>query len=157
MHAHLQGLLYRSRDVFSSALDEYDQACHQHDAEMDGIRAAFMAKWGQVPVLETYRQMAIRQQKARSFELALWWAERGIAIYGTDCARPEAVEDLQKRAAPYRGKLNPQPRPLGPRPVRPSQPEVEVLICGNCGREFQRTRLRGRKPLHCPECRDQTA
>ena len=53
MHAHLQSLLYRSRDVFASALDEYDQACHQHDAEMDGIRAAFMAKWGQVPVLET--------------------------------------------------------------------------------------------------------
>src|SRR4030095_1186487 len=44
MHAHLQILLYRSRDVFASALDEYDQACHQHDAEMDGIRAAFMAK-----------------------------------------------------------------------------------------------------------------
>ena len=101
MHAHLQALLYRSRDVFASALDEYDQVCQQHDAEMDSIRAAFMAKWGRVPVLETYRQMAIRQQKARDFEQALWWAERGIAIYGTDCARPEAVEDLQKRAATY--------------------------------------------------------
>lgn len=101
--------------------------------------------------------MAIRQQKARNFEQALWWAERGIAIYGTDGARPEAVEDLQKRAASYRAKLNPQPRPPGPRAVRPSQSEVEVLTCGNCGREFQRTRLRGRKPLHCPECRDQTA
>jgi hypothetical protein len=66
MHAHLQALLYRSRDVFASALDEYDQACHQHDAEMDGIRAAFMAKWDQVPVLETYKQMAIRQQKAKT-------------------------------------------------------------------------------------------
>jgi hypothetical protein len=98
MHAHLQSLLYRSRDVFASALDEYDQACHQHDAEMDGIRAAFMAKWGRLPVLETYKQMAIRQQKARNFEQALWWAERGIAIYGTDGARPDAVEDLQKRA-----------------------------------------------------------
>jgi hypothetical protein len=156
MHAHLQSLLYRSRDVFASALEEYDQACHQHDAEMDGIRAAFMAKWGQVPVLETYRQMAIRQQKARNFEQALWWAERGIAIYGTDCARADAVEDLQKRAASYRVKMNPQPRPSRPRAVRPIQPEVEVLTCGNCGREFQRTRMPGRKPLHCPECRDQT-
>ena len=36
---------------------------------MDGIRAAFMAKWGQVQVLETYKQMAIRQQKARNFEV----------------------------------------------------------------------------------------
>jgi HIRAN domain len=43
MHAHLQTLLYRSRDVFASALDEYDQACCQHDSEMDSIRVAFMA------------------------------------------------------------------------------------------------------------------
>jgi hypothetical protein len=156
MHAHLQALLYRSRDVFASALDEYDQACRQHDVEMDGIRAAFMAKWGQVPVLETYRQMAIRQQKARNFEQALWWAERGIGIYGADCARADAVDDLQKRAESYRAKQSPQPRSPRPRAVGPSQPEVEVLTCGNCGREFQRTRLRGRKPLHCPECRDQT-
>jgi hypothetical protein len=83
-------------------------------------------------------------------------AERGIAIYGTDCARADAVEDLQKRAASYRAKLHPQPRPSRPRAVRPNQPQVEVLTCGTCGREFQRTRLRGRKPLHCPECRDQT-
>jgi HIRAN domain len=73
MHAHLEALLYRSRDVFASALDEYDQACRQHDSEMESIRAAFMAKSGQVPVLETYRQMAIRQQKAKNFEQALWW------------------------------------------------------------------------------------
>jgi HIRAN domain len=157
LHAHLQTLLYRSRDVFASALDEYDQACHQHDAEMDGIRVALMAKWGQVPVLELYRQMAIRQQKAKHFEQALWWAERGLAIYGTDGARPEAVDDLEKRAASYRAKLNPQPRPSRPSAVRVNLPEVEVLTCSNCGREFQRTRQRGRKPLHCPECRDQTA
>jgi hypothetical protein len=77
MYTHLQALLYRSRDVFASALDEYDQACRQHDAEMESIRAAFMAKWGQVPVLETYKQMAIRQWKAKNFKQALWWAERG--------------------------------------------------------------------------------
>jgi hypothetical protein len=156
MHAHLQALLYRSRDVFASALDEYDQACRQHDAEMDGIRAAFMAKWGQVPVLETYKQMAIRQQKAKNFEQALWWAERGAAIYGADCARLDAVEDLQKRAASYKAKLSPQPRPSRPRAVGPNQPEIQVLICGNCGQEFQRARVPGRKPLHCPECRNQT-
>jgi hypothetical protein len=156
MHAHLEALLYRSRDVFASALDEYDRVCQQHDAEMDSIRAAFMAKWGHVPVLETYRQMAIRKQKAKNFQQALWWAERGIAIYGNDCPRLEAVEDLQKRADYFKGKLNPQPRPSRPRAVRSEQPEVEVLICGACGREFQRIRARGRKPLNCPECRDQT-
>jgi DNA-directed RNA polymerase subunit RPC12/RpoP len=154
---HLQILLYRSRDVFASALDEYDLACRQHDSEMDSIRVAFMAKWGRVPVLELYRQMAIHQQKAKDFEQALWWVERGIAIYGIDCARAEAVEDLRKRATPHRAKLNPQPRPPRPRAGRANQSEVEVLTCSTCGREFQRTRLRGRKPLHCPECRDQTA
>jgi hypothetical protein len=157
MHAHLQALLYRSRELFASALDEYDQACQQHDAEMDSIRVAFMAKWGQVPVLELYRQMAIRQQKAKDFEKALWWAERGLAIYGTDSARLEAVEDLQKRAEYCRGKLNPQPRPSPPRPVRSDQAEIEVLICGACGRQFERIRLRGRKPNHCLECRSPTA
>jgi hypothetical protein len=156
MHAHLQTLLYRSRDVFASALDEYDQACEQHDAEMDSIRAAFMAKWGRVPVLEIYRQMAIRQQKAKNFAQALWWAERGIAIYGTDCARLEAVEDLEKRAESFRSKLNPQSGPSRSKAVRPEQSEIEVLICGACGGEFQRTRVRGRKPLHCPTCRGQT-
>src|SRR5436309_14738279 len=102
IHAHLQILLYRSRDVFASALDDYDQACRQHDSEMDSIRVAFMARWGRVPVLELYRQMAIRQQKAKNFEQALSWVERGVAIYGIDCARAEAVEDLQKRATSCR-------------------------------------------------------
>jgi len=152
MHAHLEALLYRSRDVFASALDEYDEACRHHDAEIDSIRAAFVTKWGQVPVLETYKQMAIRQQKAKNFEQALWWAERGIAVYGADCARPEAVEDLQKRAEGYRAKLNPHPRPSRLRVTQPKESEVEVLTCAHCGREFQRTRVPGRKPLHCPEC-----
>src|ERR1700730_6736224 len=110
MYSYLEGLLYRSRDAFASALEEYDQACNHHDAEMDGIRQAFVTKWGQVPVLETYRQMAIRQQKAKNFELALWWADRGLALYGESAARPEAVEDLRQRSATYRSKLIPTTR-----------------------------------------------
>ena len=109
MYARLEAVLYRSRDAFASALDEYDQACRQHDAEMDGMREAFVAKWGKVPLLETYRQMAIREQKARNYQQALWWAERGIAIYGDDCARPEALEDLRQRAAVYRAKIAAKP------------------------------------------------
>jgi hypothetical protein len=111
MYAQLETILYRCRDAFASALGEYDEACRQHDAEMDGIRQACLAKWGKVPLLETYRQMAIRQQKAHNYRQALWWAERGIAIYGSDCARPEAVEDLRGRAAKCRDKLTDQPGP----------------------------------------------
>ncbi len=111
MYAQLETILYRCRSAFASALGEYDEACRQHDAEMDGIRQACLAKWGKVPLLETYQQMAIRQQKAHNYSQALWWAERGIALYGNDCARPEAVEDLRGRAAKYQAKLADQSGP----------------------------------------------
>ena len=55
-------------------------------------------------MLDTYRQMAIRQQKQYDYGRVLWWAERGIALYGDDAARPEVVDDLRKRAAGYRAK-----------------------------------------------------
>jgi len=155
MYTQLEALLYRSRDAFTSALEEYDEACRRHDSEMDTIRQAFMAKWGQVPWLETYRQMAIRQQKAKNFERALWWAERGIAVYGNDAARPEAIEDLQERAAAYRAKLRLTSRSSPPKVLQRSRPEIETLACTACGQAFQRVPVRGRKPLHCPECRDQ--
>ncbi len=109
MFSHLEAALYRSREAFRSAIDDYDEACREHDSEMDSIREAFLAKWGQIPWLETYGQMCIRQQKARNFEQALWWAERGLAVYGADAARPEPVEDLRKRAEVYRGKVEPKP------------------------------------------------
>jgi hypothetical protein len=105
IYAELEAALYRCRDVFSSALTDYDKTCWQHDDEMDSIRSACMAHWGKVPVLDTYRQMAIRHQKQHKYRQALWWAERGMALYGDDAARPEAVDDLRKRAADYRAKV----------------------------------------------------
>jgi hypothetical protein len=153
IHAHLEALLYQSRDASASALDEYDAACRQHDSEMDGIRAAFIAKWGQVPCWRPYKQMTIRQQKAKNFEQALSWGERAIAVNGDDCARPEAVEDLRKRADSFQARLQPRPRPSGSRISKPHQPEIETLVCVTCEQEFQRTRIRGRKPLHCPQSR----
>jgi tetratricopeptide (TPR) repeat protein len=152
MYAYLETLLYRSRDAFASALEEYDQACNHHDAEMDGIRQAFVTKWGQVPVLETYRQMAIRQQKAKNFEQALWWADRGLALYGESAARPEAVEDLRQRSATYRSKLIPTTRSSQSRTAAPVHVEMETLNCVTCGRDFQRAHVRGRKPMQCPRC-----
>ncbi len=86
--------------MFASALDEYDQACRQHDAEMESIRVAFMAKWGRVPVLELDRQMAIRQQKAKNFGQALWWAERGLTIYGTDVLGPKRLRTCRSGRCP---------------------------------------------------------
>jgi hypothetical protein len=105
MFCELERRLYRSREAFASALDEYDDVCRQHDAEMDHIRDSLLIKFGKVPLLETYTQMAIRQQKAKSWVDALHWANRGIQLYGNNPARPEAVEDLKKRAAAYTAKL----------------------------------------------------
>lgn len=105
--AELESALYRCRDVFASAFTEYDEACRRHDAEMDQIRPACIAQWGKVPVFDLYRQMAIRQQKLHDYAQALWWAERGLAVYADDAARPEAVSDLCQRAARYRQKLGP--------------------------------------------------
>ena len=105
IYAQIEARLYRCRDVFASALDEFDQCCVQHDAEMDGVREAFMAEWGSVPLLDLYRQMAVRQQKIHDYRKALWWTERGMALYGDQAATPEGIEDLRHRAATYRVKL----------------------------------------------------
>jgi hypothetical protein len=70
-YCELETRLYHSRDAFASALSEYDEACRAHDSEMDGMRAALIAKFGVVPVLETYRQAAIRHQKAGQWAEAL--------------------------------------------------------------------------------------
>ena len=105
IYSQLEARLYRCRDLMASALVEFDQCCMQHDAEMDGIREAFIAGWGTIPLLELYRQMAVRQQKARDYRHALWWAERGMALYGAQAATPEGIEDLRHRAATYRNKL----------------------------------------------------
>jgi hypothetical protein len=56
--------------------------------------------------LHTYKQQCIRQAKAKDFKNALWWAERGLAIYGSNAAREDAVNDLEKRADTYREKLS---------------------------------------------------
>lgn len=157
MYCELEERLYRSRDAFSSALKEYDDTCAQHDAEMNGIRNALLAKFGKVPLLDTYRQMAVRQQKAKNWKGAIWWAERGLTLYGQDAARPEAVEDLEKRVAAYRAKLSGGNRTT-PQAVRTRQDSgnvapTETLTCASCGSKFDRAITRGRKPRHCPSCR----
>ncbi len=73
---------------------------------MEVICAAFVGKWGNIPWLHTYKQQCIRQAKAKNYELALWWAERGLTVYGDRAARKDAVDDLEKRAATYRKRLS---------------------------------------------------
>jgi hypothetical protein len=166
----LENRLYRSRELYESAMAEYDQACALHDAEMEQICAAFMTKWGKIPLLDTYRQMAVRLQKKKDWRASRWWAERGLALYGDHAAREEAVEDLIKRRNRAAAKLETAAQPR--RHVRPdptaitahlqSRPtpanlhpagELEILTCQQCASQFERMRVRGRKPTLCVPCR----
>lgn len=168
--AELQARLYRCRELYDTALDEFDDACRQHDAEMETICQSFMAKWNKVPLLETYRQMAIRQQKNKDWDACLWWAERGLELYGNDAAREDAVEDLLKRRNRALSRIEARQGPTSPAPadqagsagsstrqgersLASSQTAVERLICSSCAGSFERARTRGRKPLMCPACR----
>lgn len=126
--------------------------------EMDGIRKALFAKFGAVPLLDTYRQMAVRHQKAKNWAEALRWAQRGMALYGEDAARPEAVDDLNKRVTAYSAKLAgaiagaPRATIVGNRTTAP-RAATETLTCESCGADWDRATTRGRKPRLCPTCR----
>ena len=159
MHAELERRLYRARDLYPEALGEFDQACRAHDEEMVSIRPALVTMFGGVPVLLTYRQMCIRQAKAKQWIEAERWATRGLAVYGTEALREEATEDLTKRLNLARAKLAaPAPRPTTERATKiaapaTSGPVIEVLVCQRCGASFERVVTRGRKPFLCPDCR----
>jgi hypothetical protein len=159
MFCELEHRLYRCRALLPSALDEFDTLCTQHHAEMDRIRPALLEKFSAVPVIEMYRQAVIRAQKAKLWESARDWAERGITVYGDSAARPEVVEDLRKRIAYATAKIEAAQRPRPQRPRRATvetahrATEVETLVCASCGTTFERLRSRGRKPKTCPACR----
>lgn len=161
MLSELEHRLYKCRDAFASALHEFDGVCRQHHEEMLAIRLALLDKFGAVPVIELYRQATIRCQKAKQWPAACEWAERGISMYGDDAARPEVVDDLHKRLAYAKAKIQGVDRPKLRKPradtsrTATAQPtELEALVCASCGATFERARTRGRKPRLCPTCRD---
>ncbi len=166
MYSELEQRLYRCRDLYESALDEFDQACASHDTDMDVIREVFITKFGMIPRLATYRQMTVRLSKAHDWDGVVRWAERGLAIYGSNAAREEAVEDLQKRLNRARSQLARPPK--APKvvgmvagasvtrrtpPVATGDPRMETLTCTQCAASFERLVQRGRKPHLCPACR----
>jgi hypothetical protein len=127
---------------------------------------------GKIPLLDTYRQMAIRQQKRKDWLACKWWAERGLALYRQRAAREGAVEDLIKRRNRAVEKLEAaatqvrQARPesthravvtrtpsAGRAGTTAPDAEFEVLVCQKCGSRFERMRVRGRKPILCQRCR----
>jgi hypothetical protein len=154
-YAELEHRLYHCRDVFESALDEFDSTCELHHGEMPDIRPALMLEFGGIPLLELYRQICIRKQKSHDWEAVVSWAERGVAVYAEDALDPQHTNDLRQRAANASAKLSPAP-PV-PRPARATthdQPQTEELFCQRCSNTFVRQVTRGRKPTLCPACRE---
>ena len=158
MFAELEHRLYRCRNKLASALDQFDVVSQQHHDEIGSIRPALLERFGAVPVIEVYRQAAIRWAKAKHWPAVQEWAERGITVYGDEAARPEVVDDLHKRVAHAIAKIEDVPKPPKPRAstVETSAREAvfESLVCAGCGQSFERKRSRGRKPLLCPACRE---
>ncbi len=97
----LEEALYQCRDAISGALDDFDETCSMHDFEMDAIRPVLVERFGGVPVLSTYRQMAIRRVKQGDPAAAAWWCRRGLKLYGTEALRRDAVDDLRDRLAGF--------------------------------------------------------
>jgi hypothetical protein len=154
MFAELESSLYWLRDVEETALSQYDDACRAHDSEMDAIRPALREKFGAIPLLETYKQQAIRQQKAKNPTEGLKWARRGLELYGTEAFNQDWVDDLRKRVSHFEVKIEAAASPSGaPKTPRRQRPRtVEFLTCGRCGRTWERVRTPGRKPVLCPSC-----
>lgn len=161
MLSELEKRLYKSRHTLAAALDEFDAVCRQHGEEMVTIRPALFKKFGVIPVIDMYRQAAVRCQKAKDWQAMQDWAEKGISVYGQQAARAEAVEDLHERLAYATAKIEAAVRPKRkPRATMTTSAtgaqatdEVETLVCTSCGTSFDRIRTRGRKPLNCPACR----
>jgi hypothetical protein len=159
LFCELEHRLYRCRTKIASALDQFDVVCEQHHGEMGSIRPALLERFGAIPVIELYRQAAIRWAKTKHWRAVQEWADRGISVYGDQAARPEVVDDLHKRVAHAIAKVEEADQPKRRQPTGTTLSTsagaavFETLVCEGCGRPFQRKRSRGRKPLLCPACR----
>ena len=156
LFAQFESYLYSMRDE-SGALERFDETCELHHAEMGAIAPALVEVFGGIPLLELYKQAVIRRQKAHDWARAVEWAERGIATYADHALNPADVEDLRVRLNKALAKLEQAATPRQPRTPRAKAtderpPAIETLVCQNCGRTWERQRVRGRKPHYCPDC-----
>ena len=97
VYGELARCLYESRHDFTSALDEFDDVCLEHDQEMETIRAALLQRYALLPEIELYARAVARCQAAQDWRGAVLWAERGLEVYG-DEGLPAAVRKLARHA-----------------------------------------------------------
>jgi hypothetical protein len=84
VYGELERCLWEARHEFTSALDEFDDACLEHDREMDAIRAALLRRSARLPVIELYGNAARRCRLAQDWRGVARWTERGLEVYGED-------------------------------------------------------------------------
>jgi len=95
----LEEALYKCRDAFPSARDEFEATCEKHHQEMGQIHPGLRSLIGGVPFLPTYKQIAIMKTKSKDYAAAEDWCRCGLAVYGDDALESEGIDDLNKRLA----------------------------------------------------------
>lgn len=176
--AELLAVLYRLRADLPDALTDFDAVAYAHHGELRStIRVALLAKFGGLPLVDTYRQACVRQVKTGDLEAAYEWAQRGIEFYDRDALSKQWTDDLHRRMVSLASRIARNAKPAETAGVRQGTARsrgadvrivgasmstggagvvLETLTCRTCGKHFERVRTRGRKPLECPECRQRS-
>src|SRR6266487_2770604 len=170
--AELETRLYRLRELYESALAEYDEVCARHDAEMESICEALHGQVGEDPFAG--------HLPADGYPPAEKEGLGGLQMVGR--ARPGSLRPTGRtgrgRRGPHQASQPGRSQTGGRSHTKTSLPagsphkavvaatppggmpgatnsdaELEVLVCQECGCRFERMRVRGRKPTLCPTCR----
>ena len=80
-------------------------------------------------------------------------ASAGVALVCVDCGNSwlAARQSTQPKCATCKTATTPAPRRQAAT-ASTAGPTIETLTCTQCGNTWERQRVRGRKPLRCPNC-----
>lgn len=82
-------------------------------------------------------------------------ASAGVALVCTDCGDSwlASRRSSRPRCAACKAASTSKPRAAVKQSAKVPTETVELLTCQSCGTQWERIRVRGRKPLQCSECR----
>jgi hypothetical protein len=137
MLSELETRLYRCRETRSGALDEFDEVCAQHHAEMGVLREALLDKFGVEPMIDVPAGVdpmsedgtvggcagvgSTRHRRLRRAGGSGRWCR------GSRKARRARKHDARAGFA-AEARTSRAVTPTAPRP-----PEMETLVCISCG------------------------
>jgi DNA polymerase III subunit epsilon len=118
------------------------------DAASQSGKAAKARKWG-IPIVTVSDFLAAAPGvSVPAVQIAVG------GLQALRCGWCGAVFTASSRQVRCEDCRTPAARRSCPGPVHPEDPQLEVLVCRACGATFERVRVRGRKPHHCPSCAD---